>query len=181
MPYPIDIKFVLSENQSLITSINQIFDFVQSSLPRYAISKSIDFKARFIITELLTNAIKHAGKTETCLKISIDCEYIRIEKTDFGNPFKLPLTLNGSAESRVRLSGDSFHSMYAIAEGSVVRFICEEYVQTDNPGINEIMEHFGLLIITKSADEFTYQYDNFSGLNTFIVLLKFDRSCCGHL
>lgn len=161
--------------QSLIASLKQILEFINSHLPPHALADNINFKAKIIVTELLTNALKHSGKSETSIQIQIDDENISIEKTDGGNPFNpnnLTSLLNNFKGHKAQLSGDAVHSIYALVESeNQVRFICEEN-SGDNPDVNDIMEHFGLLIITKSADEFTYHYDHSSMVNTFNVRLK---------
>jgi hypothetical protein len=43
----------------------------------------------------------------------------------------------------------------------------------DSPlDVSNLMEHFGLLIITKASDNFTYEYDIAKGLNTFSVYIE---------
>jgi anti-sigma regulatory factor (Ser/Thr protein kinase) len=123
-----------------------------------------------VITELLTNAIKHTGDTEIAVSISISNEYLIIEKSDHGNPFNpndflSQLTNTGS---KIQLSQDDLYSIYALIENdNQVRFTCEE--NKTALSFVDIMEHFGLLIITRAADEFTYRYDPATGLNTFRV------------
>lgn len=161
--------------QSLITSLKEILLFIDGHLPGYAAKETINFKSQFIITELLTNAIKHAGDTEIAFRVFISDECITIEKHDNGNPFSPkshPLLLNNNAGFKGQISKDAIHTIYAIVESkNVVRFVCEENDYTTSD-LNAIGEHFGLLIITKSAESFTYRYDKELKLNTFKVELK---------
>src|SRR5471030_2191268 len=127
MPHQSIFEMVFTEGQSVVISMNGAMDFVKHNMTRHAIEKKINMKARFIISELLTNAVKHAGKAETFLSISVDGESITIKKTDNGNrfsPINLELLFNSSSEHKVLLSRDSFHCIYAIAESfSKIRFV----------------------------------------------------------
>ena len=174
---PVTNKFIFpNEAQALFSSLRHILDFVNSNLPFNVDAADLNFKLKVIITELLNNAVKHVGNTETIIHICIDDENIRIDKTDFGNPFapgKHGSLLDKPVGSKVQLNSDPLHNIYASIENEmVVKFVCEENNNGQLPDINNLTEHFGLLIITKSADEFTYQYDRSSGLNTFKVSLK---------
>ncbi|MDB5111757.1 MAG: hypothetical protein JWR67_2871 [Mucilaginibacter sp.] len=178
MPNLITGKFIFSNKaDALVTSLKQILDFASANLPLYANAAIINFKLKAIITELLSNAVKHAGNPETAIYILIEDGHINIEKTDSGNQFnpkKLDLLCGKSVGTKVQLSKDPLHCVYAIIEpGMFVRFVCEENEENQIPDINDLTEHFGILIITKSADEFTYQYDQSSGLNTFRASVKF--------
>ncbi len=161
--------------QSLVASLRHILDFINSNLPRHADAASINFKTKIIVTELLTNGLKHSGEPQTCISITVDNDFVFIEKTDSGNPFNPnnhPGLLNNAAGHKAILSFDGMHCIYALVEGgSTIRFICEE-TGNDTPAVNGLMEHFGLLIITKSADEFKYHYDDAASVNTFTVKLN---------
>jgi two-component sensor histidine kinase len=171
---PITNKFAFPNRaQELFTSLRQILDFVSENLPFNVDAAAINFKLKVIITELLNNAVKHAGTAETVIHIHIDHEKIKIEKTDLGNPFNPNGLFEKFTGQKAQLSQDALHCIYAIIESeNFVRFICEEIDNGQLLDINNLSEHFGLLIITKSADEFTYQFDPSSGLNTFTVHLK---------
>jgi two-component sensor histidine kinase len=177
MPATISNTFIFSNSsQSLVTSLRQILDFISGNLPRHTDAANINFKVKVIIAELLNNALKHAGNTKTSFHIFIDNKNIRIEKADFGNRFNPGTLTTLTADNKglkVQLSSDALHRLYAFIETETqIRFFCEENENSNMPDINAINEHFGLLIITKSADDFTYQYDQTSGLNTFTVCLK---------
>jgi anti-sigma regulatory factor (Ser/Thr protein kinase) len=178
MPDLSSSKFELSvAHEPLTKSLKQVLGFIGSTLPAYPDIEQILFKSKIVVTELLTNAIKHAGPSESVLRVifynGVD---IIIEKTDFGNRFnpgnKIS-QLNENGENIVQLSKDAMHSIYAIKEAdNFIKFVCEDRGDDNLPDINAIEEHFGLLIITKVADEFTYHYDEKSGLNTFTTVFK---------
>lgn len=168
--------FLPNTQQSIVPSVKNILGFINSNLQKDNIADDVSFKAEVIIIELLTNSLKHAGNTETFIDVIIDKESILIKKKDFGNRFNpgniTPLLLKPGY--RAQLSKDDLHSMYAVVESAdQIRFICEE-INKDGPlAFNGIIEHFGLLIITKTADEFIYQYDNTLGLNCFNVRINY--------
>jgi anti-sigma regulatory factor (Ser/Thr protein kinase) len=167
-------KFVFpNQAHQLFTSLRQILDFVSENLPFNIDAAAVNFKLKVVITELLNNAVKHAGNSETAIHVHIDHENIKIEKTDFGNPFNPNGLFKKATGQKAQLSQDALHRIYAVIESeNFARFICEEIDNEELLDVNNLSEHFGLLIITKSADEFTYKYDPSSGLNTFIVHLK---------
>lgn len=160
----------------MIASVKKILDFINMHLPVHAIAEEINFKAEVILIELLTNAIKHTTDAEVFMQVFIYGESLIIEKTDFSSPFDPDnIILANNTGCRVSISKDSLHTIYAIVESeSRIRFVCEENSDTGILDVNNVMEHFGLLIITKSANEFTYQYDRLSGLNTFRANIQFN-------
>jgi anti-sigma regulatory factor (Ser/Thr protein kinase) len=143
-------QFLLpNTRQSIKPSVQEVLDFVINSLPAGINAEGISFKIEVIIIELLTNGIKHAGTIETFLDVTIN---------DVGH--------------RELLTKDGLHSMYAVVESDTqIRFVCEEENGDEVLDVTNLMEHFGLLIITKSSDTFTYEYDVDTGLNTFSVII----------
>jgi len=177
MPDLIANKFLLENNKgSLTTTLKEIIGFVNSNLPVNTALENTIFKVKVVVTELLNNAIKHVRNSETTIHILIDDENIIVKKTDSGNRFRLNsdlLFVDSPQGSKVQLCSDAFHCVYAIFENEHhIKFICEDKLTDDLTDFKEIMEHFGLLIITKAADRFTYEYDQQSGLNTFNVLIR---------
>jgi len=177
MPRSASSEFVFSTvaNSSII-SLKEILDFVNNNLPDNIAKVPVNFKVKVIVSELLNNAIKHAGDAETTFHIFIDDETIGIQKTDYGrrfNPNNLLSMPGTSPGTRIKISEDVIHKVYAIIENqSMIRFTCVEDTTVSFPDVLDIMEHFGLLIITKSADKFTYEYDYVTGLNKFSVILR---------
>ena len=80
-----------------------------------------------------------------------------------------------SAETNKRLiSADPLASLYANWESeNHIRFSSEEGSLDDFMSVEQVMEHFGILIITRSSDEFTYSYDKDTRSNVFRVLINF--------
>jgi hypothetical protein len=176
MAEPASKQFLLpNTRQSIKASVQELLDFIVNHVPAHVNKEGVSFKAEVILIELLTNGIKHAGTMETFLDITIDEQAIYIDKKDFGNryqPGSITSLLIHNPGYRELLTQDGLHSMYAVVESDTkLQFVCEEVNDDAALEINDLMEHFGLLIITKASDRFTYEYDSDMGLNTFSVLI----------
>jgi anti-sigma regulatory factor (Ser/Thr protein kinase) len=173
MLYPVVQQFSFQNARlSVMTSLREIIEFINGNLSRCGGRHNRHFDIEMVIIELLTNAIKHTGDTEISVNISISNEHLTIEKSDYGNPFNPNgfLSRLTNTGSKVQISRDDLYSIYALIEtDNQARFICEE----NNTALSftDIIEHFGLLIITRSAEEFTYRYNPATGLNTFRVIM----------
>lgn len=178
MAEPVSKQFLLpNTRQSIKSSVEELLDFIVKQLPAGVNKEAVSFKIEVILIELLTNGIKHAGTKETFLDITVDGSSINIGKKDFGNryqPGNITSLLIHDPGYKELLTQDGLHSMYAVIESeNQIRFVCEE---VDHEGgqldVNNLMEHFGLLIITKASDSFTYEYDIDKGLNVFKVNIE---------
>jgi hypothetical protein len=170
-------QFVLpNTRESMIESIIEIRAFINEFLPAHAANADLSFKVEMVMTELLTNALKHVMDAETCVRIYIDDSYLTIEKTDFGsqfNPNNFADIFKQSPGYKILLTYDELHSLYAVLEmNDTVRFICEQKRNQNRIDINGVGEHFGMVIISRAAEAFTYHYDTSSGLNRFNVRMR---------
>jgi len=171
-------QFLLpNTRQSIKSSVKELLDFIIKQLPAGANEDSISFKIEIILIELLTNGIKHAGTKETLLNITVDAKSIHIDKNDFGiryQPGNITSSVAHDPGYKELLTKDGLHSMYAVVENETrIRFVCEEIDNEDTPvDVSSLMEHFGLLIITKASNSFIYEYDIAKGLNTFSVYIE---------
>ncbi|MFD0749432.1 ATP-binding protein [Mucilaginibacter calamicampi] len=177
MPGRIFNQFVLPNiRESMISSLREIRAFIYEFLPADAASEQLGFKIEMVITELLTNALKHVKNAETCMRIYLDDNYLTIEKTDFGsqfNPENFADIFKQAPGYKKLLTYDELHSIYAVVEmNNTVRFTCEQNDNKKEVDINAINEHFGMVIISRSAEAFTYHYDIASGLNRFTVRMR---------
>jgi anti-sigma regulatory factor (Ser/Thr protein kinase) len=163
----------------LISSLQYMLDGIAGGIPPHADPDDILFRCKAIITELLTNAIKHAGKGSTRFKVESDGAKLIICKTDTGMPLYLINTRDNvmpesSAENKRLISADPLSSLYAVWEKeNHIRFTSEEGSLDDFLSVEQVMEHFGILIITNSSDEFTYTYDKNTRENIFRVRIDF--------
>ncbi|SFS60473.1 Histidine kinase-like ATPase domain-containing protein [Mucilaginibacter polytrichastri] len=130
------------------------------------------FKSKFILTELLTNAIKHANTSQVSLNLEITDALVKFVKTDYGNPFMLPQIKDEQFKDALIITADVMHTLYAKQKEELTYFYCHE---NEAPSINldnDLPEHFGLLIITKAADEFFYHFDEQNRANTFTATIN---------
>jgi len=161
----------------LVSSLQYMLDHIAGNIPARADAEDIMFRSKVIITELLTNGIKHAGNSSTLFDIETYSDSLLIRKTDNGLPLYLVNSHKHSGaqneDNKKLISADFLNSLYAIWESdNHIRFASEE-VSFDDMPVEQVMEHFGILIITRSADEFTYTYHKESGFNIFTVKLLF--------
>lgn len=173
----LEFKFNNSTD-ALIASLQHMLAYITDIIPAEADNDDILFRCKVIITELLTNAIKHAGENITSFDIETDTRQLIIRKTDHGSPLYLVDMHDHSPADKPAnkklISADPLNSLYACWESeSSIRFVSEEGSMDDFLAVEEVMEHFGILIISRSADEFTYTYDKEIGSNTFRVRIDF--------
>jgi two-component sensor histidine kinase len=157
----------------LVSSLEHMLGYITGRIPAQADPEDILFRSKVVITELLTNGIKHAGKDHTRFDIEIDQAQLVICKTDNGSPLYLVNTRQ-NAEDRKLISADPLNSLYAVWESeNHIRFASEEGSLDDFLSFEQVMEHFGILIITRSANEFTYTWDKETASNIFRVQIRF--------
>ena len=161
----------INVSTALTPSLKQVLGYIEENLGDMAYEHDIYFKAKSIVTELLTNGFKHAGAETVNISVDIDPDHITIIKTDYGIPFK-PVTNGTITGTKTRLTFDIMHHLYAVTEpDNQVRFIVEE-VPIENMDVNNIGEHFGLLIITKCSEEFVYHFNMDTKLNSFTAKVR---------
>jgi len=161
-----------NSGDNIVPALKQMLEFIGTNLPANARNEKMLFKARVILTELITNSLKHSGSSNTSMHIAIKGTDIVIIKTDVGKPLSL---VNNKTEGKVPITNDILHTLYAVTEATnQLYFVCEENKMEDILVIDDIVEHFGLLIITKASDNFTYNYDHTTKCNIFKVILTIE-------
>lgn len=94
MEHPIRQLFIFPNRADKIyTFIQKVIGFIELHIPEKA--AQISFNTRMIITELLTNSIKHAGPGESGIELILTADTFTIKKTDEGAPFDLKLDGTG--------------------------------------------------------------------------------------
>jgi hypothetical protein len=141
------------------------------------LSEKIEIRCRLILTELLTNALKHSTARQTILDIIIDEEKIEISKSDKGRNFYLPQwkerealkwPLKGYDGNKIVIYEDQMCCLYGFIENEhKVLFSAKDSELQIPPRPKDILEHFGLMILTKSSDSFIYRYDPATESNIF--------------
>lgn len=164
----------LNTGNSFTALLSEMLLFVGEALPAAADKETVLFKAKYILTELLTNAIKHSGTNSSFFDIDIENKALRINKTDTGRPLKFALLNEQTYPYSTCIAGDAMHVLYASClQPGVIKFFAKENTDDTEFDINNIFEHFGLLIITKSSDDFRYFYEAQTGLNHFETKVNF--------
>lgn len=146
----------------------------------------LQWKVKWSVTELLTNAVKHAGTENTVFYLYENDKCLIIEKTDNGKPFSLfsldndvkltwPLKEEYVQQKFVLQNNGSESLTLVINSQSHATFSFNENTHS-NPtdSLEHFSEHFGLLIITKSSDRFEYEYDAQTKTNLFRCTFYFD-------
>ncbi|MCF0068943.1 anti-sigma regulatory factor [Dyadobacter sp. CY261] len=136
-------------------------------------------KIKWVIMELLTNAVKHSGERQSVLKIGVSPKMVVLKKEDYGTPLMLvgqdKKKIMWPLEKLVRPMGfPIYHNgMDSLCvrtdESGKATFFIEALAEMEMPALlSDTSEHFGLLIMTKASDEFAYEHDPDTGLNSFI-------------
>lgn len=147
----------------------QMLSYLDELLAKYGLPRAAKLRAKFIIAELLNNAVKHSGTNQTTLTIELGERVLIISKTDEGKPFDLVAEIE-KKNAQLMVSSDAMHLLYAVKKDDhIVSFFCKENL-TFELDVNQLAEHLGLLIITKAADEFTYRYHK--PVNHFCAQIK---------
>jgi len=135
-------------------------------------------KCKFIITEFCTNAIKHSGQQQSNFTVYKNNSSLIIERIDRGHPFSIlwngnvlsfplpdevnTITLMEDDINRLRLKKINTHAARFYTEQTLGETINGQYIN----------EHFGLIIICTSSDEFVYTHNPANGSNMFTATLK---------
>lgn len=168
--------FLPNTRESMVDSLREIRSFISEFLPAKVADGDIVFKAEMVITELLTNALKHVKDADSHMRIYLDNEWLSIEKTDFGtqfNPSGFADIFEHPVGYKILHSFDGLHTVHALLENdNHVRFICDQKINGNEIDPHSVDEHFGMIIIARSSEEFTYNYDKDSGLNRFNVRIR---------
>jgi hypothetical protein len=173
-----------NQPHDLSSALSSIFTYIENQLPDSAENEPFLLSAKWSITELLTNAIKHGGPHETIFNISLDDQQLIIEKKDSGPPLSLstievvdPLTwpledIHTEQHFSLQNYGNDLLRVF-IDENCRAIFISKEAEEEFmNDPLESLSEHFGLLIITRSTDHFIYEYDLINQINIFRCILK---------
>jgi hypothetical protein len=170
-----------TKGQEVLPFVLKINEWIELGLPPNRNHDVLFFKTKLILTELVTNAIKHAHTSSFNLIVEIVADLVKIVRVDNGNPFNLfsegmalewPLAPNYIGKP-VMILKDKMSNMFAIIDDYYnIEFKLEEYSKEEEGVIDTLLEHFGLIIITKLSDRFTYSYDPINNLNLFETNIK---------
>lgn len=181
MNTPVHQRMVFANKQELIYPLlKEVVAFIKKRLPGKA--AQVVFKAKMIVSELLTNSIKHANSEFTIIELLADRDTFIIKRIDTGKPFNLknpdsaedmlqwPLTNN--AETPIKIHADQLNGLFAhVVSPYSLKFSAVNY--TDGAVIfPDISEHYGLMIICRASDNFIYELDQASLKSTFTATIQ---------
>jgi hypothetical protein len=167
--------------QDVLPFVIKINEWIEQGLPHNRSNDVLFFKSKLILTELVTNAIKHSHTSEFKLIVEIDADLVKITRVENGNPFSLfsegralewPLAPSHIGKSVMILKDKMSHMFAVIDDYYKIEFKLEEYSKDEEVVIDTLLEHFGLIIITKLSDKFNYSYDPANNLNIFEANIK---------
>ncbi|BAV10237.1 hypothetical protein SAMN05421788_104392 [Filimonas lacunae] len=176
--------FPVSYLKHLPTYLEEVLSFIEQHLPPlYTHSPSLLFYCKTILSELLTNTIKHAEQDATELLITLYPQYLTIIRRDQCPPLHFSCTAQNTSlqwplaasllNTRHVIYKDDLNVLHLqlTAEGQA---IFEAWQNTGNTfDINTLHEHYGLLMITLSSKIFTYLYDAGTQQNIFTATVEY--------
>lgn len=155
-------------------------NWIADYLPLNKDEEGILFRCRLILSELITNAIKHSLVNDITLEITVDRLFIEIKRFDHGKRFFLVLEnqseyypLNDArAGQQIMVFKDKMYNLVAMVKNSfLIDFKLQEYVDVEHD-IKDTLEHFGLIILTKSSSRFSYRFDPDTHTNIFSARIE---------
>lgn len=151
-----------------------ILQYIRQALEHSNNCKKILLRSKWIVTELLTNALKHTKADVVHFEVRIEGTVLQIIQSDQGEPFSL--SINGKRNyfaanlienDNYLLIKDDLSTLCATVIDGKLNFRAEDNIELTDLNVQNIQEHFGLIIITRSSDYFTYCYDNAAKTNIF--------------
>jgi anti-sigma regulatory factor (Ser/Thr protein kinase) len=166
--------------EGLASVVRSCVQYIEEQNELLGVPQDIHAKIKWIITELLINGIKHSGSEKSTLNFKFSDTGLVIEKEDEGSP--LQLTVNGGTQNLLwPLEKHLIHEHFEVYRNGMDSL--EVYTENEKAAIFKIREaeeeempillintseHFGLMIIAKASDHFSYFMDS-SGKNIFHI------------
>jgi len=179
---PDQFQFIFnSQDEEIQDVLDRCQQYINQNAGKNSVESALLSKIKWVITELLTNAVKHSETSECLLLMSLKNGQLIIEKQDNGNPLTLyhpaketkiiwPLHPGKTIEDFQIYHNGMDSLMVHIENDNLATFYTEELPESYMPALLlDTSEHFGLLIITKASDTFIYQYIREENLNKFQV------------
>lgn len=174
-------QMVFTNKQEMIHPfLKDVVAFIKKNLPGRA--AQVVFKAKMVVSELLTNSIKHANDEFTLIDLIANNEIFIIRRVDSGKPFNLKNPGNekeilqwpliGNPETPVKIHADHLNGLFAhIISPFSLSFHAESYTN-EAVVFPDISEHYGLMIICRASDSFIYELDPVNLKNIFTVTIQ---------
>lgn len=167
-----------ARHENLYPSLNEILEVIKNATAHLSDAELIAGKCKLILTELLTNALKHSLAAQSTIGVIITAHKIIITKKDSGRPFYLPESegreeicwpvSKSLKDEEIIIYEDELCTLHALIESeNRLIFFTEDLPISVPPRPVNILEHFGIMILTKSSDEFIYEYNPVTQTNLF--------------
>jgi hypothetical protein len=183
---PIKREFLFSNDSKVMHSLlNEVIAFVKIHLPSEAYEEKI-INCKQALIELLTNAVKHSNTTSSSISVIINDHKIELIKSDRGRAFFLehytgwppiswPLSKQYIGE-KINIYNDDFSELHAVIQtDSRIVFEMEEFPMEKVSATSNLIEHYGLLILTKVSDQFYYTHDAATHTNIFHLVINLEQ------
>ena len=174
--------------EGLASVVRSCVEYIEEQNEFLGVPAVFHSKIKWAITELLINGAKHSGSEKSRLNLKFTENDLTIEKVDSGNPLALKVN-DGSQKLQWPLPETFINQHFEVYRNGMdslrvfteneksAFFIVEEMEDEEMPLLLiNTSEHFGLMIIAKASDSFTYMYENKSRKNIFSI--RFDYKVC---
>lgn len=176
-------QFPVTGLKHLPVFTDQVTDFISRSVPLPPPQlQTLLFRCKTIISELLTNTIKHAEQDKTLLEVHIFEDAVQITRRDGcaplqlrnkadGQPLHWPLPSLHHNTSHIVYGDDLNTLLLRIDQQGKGKFEALQNSSNDF-NVNSLHEHYGLLLIALCSQLFTYLYDTDANENVFTAIVK---------
>lgn len=174
-------QMVFTNKQEMIYPfLKDVVAFIKNNLPGKG--AQVVFKSKMIVSELLTNSIKHANDEFTFIELVTYNDTFIIRRIDNGKPFNLKSPdgekdmlqwpLIAPHKTPIKIHTDHLNGLFAhIISPYSLSFYAKSYTN-EEVILPDISEHYGLMIICRASDTFIYELDPASLKNTFTVIIN---------
>jgi len=176
-----------NEAEGLASVVKSCIVYIEEQNDFLGVPVNILSKVKWTITELLINGAKHSGSKQSRLILKFSESSLYIEKEDEGNPLQLEVN-NGTQHMlwpvqknmlnmHFEIYRNGMDSLHVYTENENTAFFKVQEAQDEEMPLllTHMSEHFGLMIIAKASDHFSYVLDTDSGKNIFSVRFEYDK------
>ena len=176
------IQFRLTRTDRVAPLLDEVIKTVAPLLNiPVARQEEVIFKSKVVISELLTNTIKHTHQKTTLLEAIIYSNKLCFIRRDYCAPLHFPASQHREALSwplpqnrtgeKIVVYEDDLNALWITVTPTGAEFSVTPK-PTEDCNINSLHEHFGLLLITLSSDRFHYEYNPNTAENLFDVCIS---------
>lgn len=176
------IQFNITRTDRVAPLLDEV---VQSIMPLLRVAparlEEIAFKSKVIVSELLTNTIKHTQQQTMLLEVTIYDKELRFTRRDHSAPLHFPANTNREPliwpldptqyPEAIVVYEDDLNALWVAvtAEGAIFSVTPKP---AEECNINSLHEHFGLLLVALSSNRFTYVFHPDTQENIFTAMIQ---------